>query len=64
MRLVLNALILMCGPIVLISQAYMLRNLLDVVPWWLWVIALAAHAVVILGFASLVDDRQGQSQKP
>ena len=62
MRLVLNFLILMCVPIFLISQAYMLRNLFDVVPWWLWAIVIAAHAAVMLGFASLVDKRSPPSR--
>ena len=58
MRHVLNFMILMSVPITLISQAFMLRQLLNVVPWWLWVIVLAAHFVVLLGLVTLVDKRQ------
>jgi hypothetical protein len=62
MRIFVKVLIALCAPVTLIAQGAFWQNAALTWPWWATAIALAAHAVVLLGFASLVDSRQ-QTQR-
>lgn len=60
MRLLTKVFIALCAPVTLIAQGYFFNNLALTAPWWITVIVLAAHAVAVFGFASLVDKRHPQ----
>jgi hypothetical protein len=62
MRFFLKLFVALCAPITLIAQGYFFHTFLWSSPVWLSLIVLAAHAVVLLGFASLVDKRRNQWQ--
>jgi hypothetical protein len=58
MRTLGRLLIALCAPVTLFAQGVFFHTFLTTMPWWLSVIVLAAHAVALLGFASLVDSRR------
>lgn len=51
------------APVMLISYAYALKLLFEVMPTWLWLLVCASHVIIWLGIASLFDKTQEQAQR-
>ena len=47
----------------LYAQAYMLILLFEVVPWYVWIVVIAAQLTVLLLQAHLVDESRRQGQR-
>lgn len=64
LKTVLIVLASLSVPIALGGMLWSYRLLFDAVPSWLWVSFIAAHIIVLLGLASLIDELQKQAEPP